>query len=122
MVEAALSQARRGGIGMKQPLSYAEYKDVMYASTKPKSYAELLQAVKCELAMKVMELEERAVAVSELFRRLEDVLDAGGQGGGWDHGVYCDAADHSDLDGLRRLQELFSNWPDVKGKPGEGYW
>ena len=107
---------------MKQPLSYEEYKDVMYASTRPKSYAELLQAVKCELALKVVELEERAVFVSELFRRLEDVLEAGGQGGGWDHVVYRDAADYGDLNDLSKFQELCANWPAIKSEPGEGYW
>ena len=107
---------------MKQLLSYEEYKGVLYASTKPKNYDELLQAAKCELALKVMELEERAVAVSELFRQLETALDTGGPDGTWSHEAFRDASDYGDLDDLDRLRELFSNWPDVKSGPGEGYW
>lgn len=107
---------------MKDVLSYQEYKDVVRIWPRPKNFQELLRAAKCELALKVMELEERAVAVSELFQQLEDVLETGGPNGTWSHEAFCDAEDNNDLDGLDRLQELFSNWPDVKGKPGKGYW
>jgi hypothetical protein len=50
---------------MKDVLSYAEYKDVVNCTTRPRSYQELLQAARCELALKVGELEERAVVVSD---------------------------------------------------------
>ena len=112
---------------MKGVLKYSEYEGVLTCATRPKDYEELLQAAKCEIVLKINELEERAGALSELFWNLESVLEAidekGFVTGEPQHLIYRDAADYGDLRRMKRLHEIMSNWPAIHDPPGAGgYW